>query len=187
MKLSSLFRLSILKAMTSGLADSLLASNVVPDEARSRLLRLRGSKVGELCTFSSGLQASSAERISIGSSCYLNKGCILQAEGGIEIGNHAYLGRNVTLVTINHVFGPSGQRAGAKYASPISIGSGSWLASNVTVLPGVSIGSGVIVAAGAVVAADLSDDALYAGVPARKLRDLPPEGETLIAQAAKEL
>jgi maltose O-acetyltransferase len=40
------------------------------------------------------------------------------------------------------------------------------------VLPGVTIGAGCAVAAGAVVTADCEPDGLYAGVPARRVRDL---------------
>ena len=40
------------------------------------------------------------------------------------------------------------------------------------ILPGVTIGNNVVVAAGAVVTKDLPDNALYGGVPARKIKDI---------------
>jgi maltose O-acetyltransferase len=42
------------------------------------------------------------------------------------------------------------------------------------VLPGVTVGDGCVIAAGAVVNADCQPDGLYAGVPARRVRDLEP-------------
>jgi maltose O-acetyltransferase len=54
----------------------------------------------------------------------------------------------------------------------VSVGNGSWLGTGVTVLPGVTIGEGCVIAAGAVVTADCAPDGLYAGVPARRIRDL---------------
>ncbi|WP_372495087.1 acyltransferase [Nocardioides pinisoli] len=50
---------------------------------------------------------------------------------------------------------------------------GAWIGAAVTVLPGVTIGPGCVVAAGSVVTADCQANGLYAGVPARRIRDLP--------------
>lgn len=57
---------------------------------------------------------------------------------------------------------------------PIVIEEGCWLASGVTVLPGVTIARGCVIAAGAVVARSTEPDGVYAGVPARRVRELPP-------------
>jgi acetyltransferase-like isoleucine patch superfamily enzyme len=54
----------------------------------------------------------------------------------------------------------------------VTIGSGVWIASRVTVLPGVRIGDGAVVAAGAVVARDVPAHTLVGGVPARVIRSL---------------
>ena len=43
-------------------------------------------------------------------------------------------------------------------------------------MPGVTIGEGCIVAAGAVVTKDCESHGLYAGVPARRIRDLDQAG-----------
>jgi maltose O-acetyltransferase len=52
----------------------------------------------------------------------------------------------------------------------VRIGDRCWIGARATILPGVSIGDGTVVAAGAVVTKDCEPDALYAGVPARRLR-----------------
>jgi acetyltransferase-like isoleucine patch superfamily enzyme len=57
-----------------------------------------------------------------------------------------------------------------KEARPVSVGPGSWLGVNVTVLPGVKIGTGCVIGAGAVVTRDVPDWHIAAGVPARTLR-----------------
>jgi maltose O-acetyltransferase len=38
------------------------------------------------------------------------------------------------------------------------------------IMPGITIGEGTVIAAGAIVTKDCEPDALYAGVPARRLR-----------------
>lgn len=55
---------------------------------------------------------------------------------------------------------------------PIVIGSGVWLASDVTVCGGVTIGDDTVIAAGAVVTKDIPSGVLAGGVPCRAIRPL---------------
>ena len=48
-----------------------------------------------------------------------------------------------------------------------------WLATGVSVMPGVRIGRGTVVAAGSVVTRDLPPMVLAGGIPARVIRELP--------------
>jgi maltose O-acetyltransferase len=84
---------------------------------------------------------------------------------------------------MDHEMGPSASRCGRLVAAPIEVGDGVWLASRVTILPGVAVGKGAVVAAGAVVTHDVAPDTLVAGVPARFVRDLdketPPRSQRL--------
>lgn len=50
---------------------------------------------------------------------------------------------------------------------PTRVRRGASIGSNVTILPGVTIGEGALVGAGSVVTRDVPDDAIVAGVPAR--------------------
>ena len=49
-----------------------------------------------------------------------------------------------------------------------------WIGGNVTVCPGVTIGSNAVIGAGAVVTHDIPDNALAFGVPARVVRKIEP-------------
>lgn len=71
-----------------------------------------------------------------------------------------------------HEIGTAKQRAAGRKAGAISIGDGTWIGMGVSILSGITIGSGCVVAAGAVVIHDLKANCLYAGVPARKIREL---------------
>lgn len=53
-----------------------------------------------------------------------------------------------------------------------TVGDGCWIGANATILPGVTVAPGCVIAAGAVVTKDTEPDGLYAGVPARRVRDL---------------
>ncbi len=54
----------------------------------------------------------------------------------------------------------------------VTIKKGAWLGANVTVLPGVTIGENSVVAAGALVNKDVEPNSVYAGIPAKKIKEL---------------
>jgi acetyltransferase-like isoleucine patch superfamily enzyme len=90
----------------------------------------------------------------------------------LRVGNWVRLGHDVTLLTIDHAIGLPMLRAGTSQFGPITIGDGCWIASCVTILPGVTIGPSSVVAAGSVVTRDVPAHSLVAGVPARVMRSL---------------
>jgi acetyltransferase-like isoleucine patch superfamily enzyme len=57
-------------------------------------------------------------------------------------------------------------------SAPIEIGEDCWIGANSIVLKGVTIGNRSVVAAGSVVTADIRDDSVVAGNPARMVRSL---------------
>ncbi len=59
-----------------------------------------------------------------------------------------------------------------EYAKPIKIGSNCWLASNVVVIGGVTIGEGCVIGAGSVVTRDIPANSLAAGNPCRVIREI---------------
>lgn len=56
--------------------------------------------------------------------------------------------------------------------APVKLGKNCWLGAGSIVLPGVTVGENSIIAAGAVLTKDAEPNALYAGVPARKVKSL---------------
>ncbi|WP_303325080.1 DapH/DapD/GlmU-related protein [Actinomyces radicidentis] len=75
---------------------------------------------------------------------------------------------------MGHPLSRRGRREWGAVAKPVTIGDDVWIGGNVTILPGVTIGSHVVVA-GAVVSKDLPDDVVVGGVPVRVLRELDDE------------
>ena len=92
----------------------------------------------------------------------------MQDQGGIYIEDNALIGHNACLLTLNHNEDP--QKRANLHPAPIKIGKGAWLGSNVTVLPGITIGDGAIIAAGAVVTKDVEANTIVAGIPAKVVR-----------------
>ncbi len=62
---------------------------------------------------------------------------------------------------------------------PITICDDVWIGANAVILPGVTIGEQSVVAAGAVVNRDVPPRCVVAGVPARKIKDLPDISKTV--------
>lgn len=65
-----------------------------------------------------------------------------------------------------------GKMADIEYGAPIKVGNNCWLASNVTVCAGVTIGDNCVIGAGAVVTHDIPDNSLAVGVPAKVIRKI---------------
>ncbi len=63
------------------------------------------------------------------------------------------------------------KRIGESNSIQAVIGNDVWIGNNVSIVEGVTIGDGAAVASGAVVTKDIEPYAIYAGVPARKMRD----------------
>lgn len=88
----------------------------------------------------------------------------------VTIGNDCFIGHGVMF--INDVFASGGPAGGdkSKWKSTV-IGNNVSIGSNATILP-VTICDHAVIGAGAVVTKDIKTPGIYAGNPARKLRDL---------------
>lgn len=87
----------------------------------------------------------------------------------VEIGEDCFIGHGVMF--INDLFSngfPSPSSDGWK---PTKIGNQVSIGSNATILP-VNICDGVVIGAGSVVCKDITERGIYAGNPAKKIRDL---------------
>ncbi|MBQ8927496.1 MAG: sugar O-acetyltransferase [Oscillospiraceae bacterium] len=102
----------------------------------------------------------------------------------VTIGDHVFIGPNCTIATAMHFFDPLPRRMRVRengalydieYGKSVTIGDDCWLASNVVVCAGVTIGSGCIIGAGSVVTRDIPDGCLAAGNPCRVIRRLTPQ------------
>jgi acetyltransferase-like isoleucine patch superfamily enzyme len=114
----------------------------------------------------------SASLLSIGKNTAISGPLTVDLGERVSIGDQVHFGQEVMLLTMEHEVGPPEERCGRLTAAPICIEDGAWLASRVTILPGVTVGRGSIVAAGAVVTTDVPPNTMVGGVPARVIRSL---------------
>lgn len=149
----------------------LAASAPIPWQLRWRLLRRWGLEV-ERAYVMPGCHFYSS-RVSIGPASWVNRGCHFDAHAQITIGRDVDVGMEVMFCTSSHHPGPPTKRAGDYTGASIVIGDGTWIGTRAVILPGVTVAEGCVIAAGAVVARDCASHGFYAGVPARRVRDLP--------------
>lgn len=111
-------------------------------------------------------------RLSLGRSVKLNVNIFIDARGGVDIGDDVLIGPNSVLASGEHdIAGDvliSGQ---ASHGRPIRIGTGAWIGANCVIRGGVTIGEHCVIGAGSVVTKDTDAYGIYAGAPAKKLRD----------------
>ena len=109
-------------------------------------------------------------RVELGARCLVN-GAMLHANIGIRMGDDSMIGFGSRVLDSDFhnldVHTP-------ERSSPVTIGERVWIASDVTVLQGVTIGDDVVVGARSVVTRDIPPGVLALGHPARPVRSLGP-------------
>jgi acetyltransferase-like isoleucine patch superfamily enzyme len=91
----------------------------------------------------------------------------------VTVGDDCFVGHGVMF--INDTFSTGGPAGGRKELwKSTRVGDRVSIGSNATILP-VTICDDVVIGAGAVVTRDIAEPGVYAGNPARKLRDLKPQ------------
>ena len=127
--------------------------------------RLLGCRVGRGSVIRMGTQINAPTRVVIGRNCSIHGH--LKSRGGIAIGDSVELVEEVMISTQSH--NTDSPHFESVYV-PVFIDDYSWLGPRCIVLPGVTLAKGTVVAAGAVVTKDTEEWRVYAGVPARMLK-----------------
>lgn len=117
----------------------------------------------------------------VGENFYANFNLTVLDCCSITIGDNVLIGPNCCLTTAMHPLlscerNPQQRNDGSffiqEYAKPIIIGSNCWIASNVTICGGVTIGDHCVIGAGSVVTRDIPSYSLAAGVPCKFIRKI---------------
>lgn len=116
-------------------------------------------------------------RLIVGDRVSMEQRVHIAACGTIEIGDDVCLAAGVSILDTSHPPGwpGEGNRVRRLEGGPafVRIGSRAFVGTGATILRNVSIGENAIVGAGAVVVADVPDNAVAVGVPARVVKMLP--------------
>jgi acetyltransferase-like isoleucine patch superfamily enzyme len=121
-------------------------------------------------------------KMEVGPGTSIERGNLFMSEGGVAIGRDVLLAPHCKFITHQHTFNeldkPIYEQA-LEYGR-IVIEDGAWLGAGTIVLPGVRIGKGAVVGAGSVVTRSVPAFEIWAGNPARKIRERRASGQSVL-------
>jgi len=132
-------------------------------------------RLGSNTFIDSSVFLGNPQNITISDNVHVQPLCKFFAEGAeIEIGEGSILAHQIQIFTRNHMYDsddlnliPYDERYICK---PVKIGKYVWVASNVLIMPGVTIHDGAVIAAGSVVTKDVPECAVVGGNPAKIIK-----------------
>lgn len=137
---------------------------------RCWLLRFFGAKIGQHIRIRSSVRVTYPWKLSIGDYAWIGDNVELYTLGEIQIGSHSVISQRCYLCTGSHDYS---RPTFDIYAEPIRIAQQVWLASDVFVAPGVTIGFGAVVGARSTVLHDLPGGMICYGNPAIPIKARP--------------
>ena len=133
---------------------------------RKSVLKTLGLKIGKHSFVMKDNYIMNTNRLHIGNYTHINRGCLIDARGGITIQDSVSISHNVSIITGSHdVQSPIFMGV----FKPIIIEDYVWIGANATILQGVKVGKGAVISAGAVVTKDVEPYSIVAGVPAKTI------------------
>ena len=140
---------------------------------RRWLLRRFGARVGRGVIVRPTARVQFPWKLSLGDYCWIGDDVGLYSLGPIDVGAHAVVSQRSYLCTGSH---DPADVAFPIFARPIVVEPEAWIATDVYVGPGVTIGHGTVVGARSSVYRDLPGGKIALGNPARVVRDRPRAG-----------
>ncbi len=138
-------------------------------------------KVGEGTLLEPGcwLTLAPQARIEIGAGCFLNRNTMLAAHESIAIGDHTMFANGCFVGDAEHRYSDPDTPItwqGFTSEGPVEIGSNCWFGVNCVVTSGVRIGDRCVIGANSVVTTSLPAGVIAAGVPAKVIKQVGPNG-----------
>ena len=146
-------------------------SVVMTDDERAQLYGLPAG-----CRMRENAKILAPDRLVCGEYVWIGEGVIVDASGGLEIGDHTTFGSGSYIWSHSSVMANilMDNRSGNPYIvhSRTRIGRGTFIGGPSVVYPGVSIGDRCIIMPMSVVAADVPDNTMVGGSPARVIKQI---------------
>ncbi|MBC7723765.1 MAG: acyltransferase [Burkholderiaceae bacterium] len=157
-------------AASSQLMCNIGGSKWIPRTVRRLLFAAAGAHVRS----SPGIEGAFVGRpslLTIGHAVYINREVFIEAVAPVAIGDGTAIGMQAMILTSHHAIEAGGRWSDDVTPKPVTIGERVWIGARAVILPGAVIEHDAIIAAGAVVSGRCEAFGVYAGVPARRIRD----------------
>ena len=129
---------------------------------------LYGMKIGKNTHLQMGIRVYAPWKIRIGSNCSIGHNCLLDGRRGISIGNNVDLAGHVRIFSLGHnLDSPDYETMGGV----VTIEDDASIFTGAFILPGRRLARGSVAAMGAIITKDTEPWTIYAGNPARKIRE----------------
>lgn len=141
---------------------------------KKKILQLMGAKIGNNVSIDLGVIIYSPKYLVIGNDVTISSYSVITAGGGLEIKDNVMIGYGCKILSQNHKIPKDKKeliRNSGHELKKVYIKEGAWLASNVIVLPGVTIGEGAVIGAGSVVTKNVSSYTINVGVPCKTINN----------------
>lgn len=173
-----------LRIQAHSLSQQYNLTSETEEDKREKILNTLLPNRGKGTFLQSPVQFDYGVFTSVGENFYANFNFTVLDTCPITIGDNVFFGPNCTLATALHFFDPVKRRIryredgtpyDIEFGKPIKIGNDCWIASNVVICGGVTIGDNCVIGAGSVVTRDISSNSLAAGNPCRVIREITVE------------
>lgn len=135
---------------------------------RIGLLRMFGARIGQKCHFHRTARIWApwnlvcADRVCVADGVELYNPATLTMESHVTVSQRAYV------CGATHLYNDAAFRL---VSLPMRFGAYAWICARATVSPGVNVGRGAVLGLGSLATKDLDAFGVYAGVPARKVKE----------------
>jgi len=155
---------------TLKLTSELNVGYKTPQEVRNILSKITGSEIDNSVQVLTPFNTDFGANIRLGKDVFINKSCMFVDLGGIKLEEKVLIGPDVKILSVNHPLDPKIRRG--VILKSVKIKRNAWIGAGVTVCPGVTIGENSIIGAGSVVTKDVPSNTVYAGVPAKFIKNI---------------
>ncbi len=140
---------------------------------RAWLLRCFGAKLGRNCHIYPKSRIWAPWNLRCADGAAIADEAVIYNAAEVYLGLHAIVSQQAYLCTATHDVDDCGFPI---ITSPISVGQYAWVCARASVLPGVTIREGAVLGLGSVASKNLEAWQVYAGIPARRIRQRERHG-----------
>lgn len=160
---------------TLKLTNELNLGYKAPEEVREILAKITDSEIDNSVQVLTPFNTDFGRNIKIGKDVFINKSCMFVDLGGITLEDNVLVGQEVKILSVNHPIEPQNRRG--VIIKSVKIKRNAWIGAGAIICPGVTVGENSVIGAGSVVTKDVPDNCVYAGVPAKFIKNIEVESE----------